>query len=148
MRVTPAGRAKHSCWAAPVSCATARRRHSSSLVAILGAALKAADQLAAAGLACRVLSVHSIRPLDHEAILRAARETGGIVTVEEHVVEGGLGGAVAECCLEGGVAVKGFRRIGLRGGAFASAVGSQEFLRTAYGMDTAAIEAAVRAIVG
>lgn len=114
---------------------------------ILGAALKAADELAAAGIACRVLSMHTITPLDTDAIIAAARETGGIVTVEEHVIEGGLGGAVAECCLERGVPVKGFRRIGLKGGAFASAVGSQEYLRGAYGMDSAAIQRAVHEVV-
>jgi transketolase len=43
-----------------------------------------------------VLNMASVRPLDREAIVAAARETGGIVTVEEHTVYGGLGGAVAE----------------------------------------------------
>ena len=59
-------------------------------------ALEAADTLAAEGIAARVLNMSSIAPLDEDAI-RAAAATGGIVTVEEHVVRGGLGGAVAEC---------------------------------------------------
>lgn len=107
---------------------------------ILGEALKAADQLAAQGIRARVLSVHTIKPFDQETILRAARETGGIVTVEEHMAEGGLGSLVAETCLEGGVAPKGFGRVAIRGG-FASVVGAQQYLRTRYGLDAAAIAA-------
>ena len=59
-------------------------------------ALEAAEQLAGRGIGARVLNMASVRPLDREAIVAAARETGGIVTVEEHTVHGGLGGAVAE----------------------------------------------------
>jgi transketolase len=59
-------------------------------------ALDAAELLAARGIAARVLNMATVRPLDREAIVAAARETGGIVTVEEHTVHGGLGGAVAE----------------------------------------------------
>lgn len=110
---------------------------------ILGVALEAATSLATQGVHCRVLSMHTIKPLDTEAVIAAARETGGIVTIEEHVLEGGLGGAVAECCLDHGVVPAGFHRIGLRGG-FASEVGSQNFLRQRHGMDAAAIEHAVR----
>jgi transketolase len=63
---------------------------------MLPPALKAADRLASEKISARVLNVHTIKPLDEEAILRAARETKGIVVVEEHSVIGGLGGAVAE----------------------------------------------------
>ena len=112
---------------------------------ILGAALEAADALASDGVRARVLSAHSIRPFDAGAVLDAARETGGILTVEEHVVDGGLGGLVAETCLEGGVAPRAFHRVGLRGG-FSSVVGSQEFLRTHYEMDASAIRAAAARI--
>jgi transketolase len=59
-------------------------------------ALKAAEKLAAQNISARVLNVHTIKPLDEEAILKAARETKGIVVAEEHTVIGGLGGAVAE----------------------------------------------------
>jgi transketolase len=58
-------------------------------------ALEAAELLAAQGLQARVLNMSTVRPLDEEAIM-AATETGGIVTVEEHTIYGGLGGAVAE----------------------------------------------------
>ena len=61
------------------------------------AALKAAEALAAEGVSVRVLDIHTIKPLDEELILRAAKETGAIVTSEEHNVIGGLGSAVCEC---------------------------------------------------
>lgn len=105
---------------------------------ILGEALRAADELASRGIESRVLSMHTIKPLDREAIASAARETGGIVTVEEHTVHGGLGGAVAEACLDGGTVPGAFSRIGLEAG-FSSAVGSQEYLRSVYGMDAPSI---------
>jgi transketolase len=59
-------------------------------------ALDAAEALAGRGLEARVLNLATIRPLDREAIVAAAEETGAIVTAEEHTVHGGLGGAVAE----------------------------------------------------
>jgi transketolase len=62
--------------------------------------LKAAEELAGEGIAVRVLNMATIKPLDQEAVLRAARETGAIVTVEEHSIIGGLGSAVAEVLVE------------------------------------------------
>jgi transketolase len=59
-------------------------------------ALQAAELLAAAGVSARVLNMSTVRPIDREAIIAAAAETGRIVTVEEHSVYGGLGSAVAE----------------------------------------------------
>ncbi|MGH1358573.1 MAG: transketolase family protein [Burkholderiaceae bacterium] len=59
-------------------------------------AVAAADLLAAEGIGVRVINMHTIKPLDCDAILAAAAETRGIVTAEEHHVSGGLGGAVAE----------------------------------------------------
>lgn len=63
-------------------------------------ALAAAEMLAAKGVSARVLDIHTIKPLDTEAVLAAARETGCIVTSEEHSVIGGLGSAVASVCAE------------------------------------------------
>ncbi|MGD0713048.1 MAG: transketolase C-terminal domain-containing protein [Gaiellaceae bacterium] len=64
---------------------------------LLSRALDTADLLAAADqISARVLAIPTVKPLDVEAIIEAARETGGIVTLEEHTVYGGLGGAVAE----------------------------------------------------
>jgi transketolase len=62
--------------------------------------LEAADLLRGEGLAAGVLEVHTIKPLDTQSILLAARETGALVTAEEHSVIGGLGGAVAETVAE------------------------------------------------
>jgi transketolase len=63
---------------------------------LVAQALKAADLLTARGIQARVLNMSTARPLDHEAVLAAASETGGIVTAEEHTIFGGLGSAVAE----------------------------------------------------
>jgi len=63
-------------------------------------------------LSARVIDMHTIKPLDVDLIVKCARETGNIVTVEEHSINGGLGGAVAENLLEAGFDGK-FKRIGL-----------------------------------
>jgi transketolase len=63
-------------------------------------ALDAALELGAEGISCRVLNLHTIKPLDEPAILAAAADTGAIVTVEEHSVHGGLGAAVAELLIQ------------------------------------------------
>ena len=60
-------------------------------------ALKAADILKDQGVSVRVINIHTIKPLDSELIIKAASETGAIVTAEEHNIIGGLGSAVAEC---------------------------------------------------
>ena len=59
-------------------------------------ALQAAEMLAAEGIECRVVDVHTIKPLDREEVIAAAKDCGCIVTAEEHSVIGGLGSAVAE----------------------------------------------------
>ncbi len=61
-------------------------------------AMAAAAELAEEGIDCRVIDIHTIKPLDEEIVIKAARETGRIVTAEEHGVIGGLGDAVASCC--------------------------------------------------
>jgi transketolase len=63
---------------------------------LVSRAISAAKQLAERGISARVLNMSSIKPLDSDAIIKAARETRGIVTVEEALQTGGLGGAVAE----------------------------------------------------
>jgi transketolase len=74
--------------------------------------LKAAEILAEKGVDARVLNIHTIKPLDSKMLVKAAKETGAIVTVEEHQVDGGLGGAVCEVLSENyPVSV---RRIGVR----------------------------------
>jgi transketolase len=63
-------------------------------------ALVAAQELEVRGIRARVVNMHTIKPLDKEAILLAAKECGAIVTAEEHQVHGGLGGAVAEAVVQ------------------------------------------------
>ena len=111
---------------------------------ILGEAMAAAHLLRLQAIHCRILSMHTLKPLDIEALCAAATETDGIVTVEEHTVEGGLGGAVAENLLEAGVIPRFFLRVGLRGG-FSSIVGSQQYLRKVYSLDAQSIARAVAA---
>jgi len=73
--------------------------------------LLAAEFLATKGLNCRVLSLHTIKPLDAASILRAGRECRAVVTVEEHSVNGGIGEAVASVLMQAGVSVP-FRIVG------------------------------------
>jgi transketolase len=75
-------------------------------------ALLAAGQLAETGIRARVLSVHTVKPLDTEAILKAGRECKAVITVEEHMVHGGLGEAVASTLMQAGVS-KPFRIVGI-----------------------------------
>ena len=63
-------------------------------------ALKARELMAAEGVSVRVIDMHTIKPLDEALVLKAAKETGCIVTSEEHNIIGGLGSAVAECLSE------------------------------------------------
>lgn len=63
---------------------------------MVASAMEAAAQMAEEGIDVRVIDIHTLKPLDEEIIVKAAEETGKIVTAEEHSVIGGLGGAVAE----------------------------------------------------
>jgi transketolase len=67
---------------------------------MLGRALDASQLLGDLGVRCRVVSMPTVKPLDIDEVVRAATETGAIITVEEHSVRGGLGGAVAETVVE------------------------------------------------
>ena len=82
--------------------------------------------------------MHSIKPIDIDEIIDAATNTGGIVTVEEHNKDGGLGSAISEVCMDFGVMPKKFLRIGLDN-MYSSIVGSQQYLRSRYEMDSKAI---------
>lgn len=67
-----------------------------SIGSTIGISLDAADQLSKEGISASVLNVHTLKPIDEDAIVTAAERCGAIVTVEEHSIIGGLGGAVAE----------------------------------------------------
>lgn len=119
---------------------TVREGENITLIAtgdMLFTAVQLADRLAGEGVSARVLSMHTVKPLDTEAVLTAAKETRAVVTIEEHSVIGGLGSAIAEVLAESGVAVS-FKRIGLPP-AFCREVGSQEYLRERNGLTVPAI---------
>lgn len=67
---------------------------------MVSASLEAAEKLAACGIDAKVINIHTIKPLDEDLIVAAAKETGKVVTVEEHSVIGGLGSAVCDCLSE------------------------------------------------
>jgi len=67
---------------------------------VLREAMEAVEMLKEKGISARLLNIHTVKPIDREAIARAARETGAIVTVEEHQVMGGFGSAVAEVVVQ------------------------------------------------
>lgn len=113
---------------------------------VLGEAIAAAECLASDGIALRVIDVHTIKPFDAGTVCAAARACRHVVTIEEHTIVGGLGAAVAEACLEGGVSVRGFRRIGLAD-LYPSVVGDQAYLRARYGIDAGAVVTAVKAML-
>jgi len=106
-------------------------------------AVKAADALKAEGVSARVLNMSTIKPLDTDAILKAAQETRGIVTAEEHHLTGGLGGAVAEFLAENHPTR--MRLVGMPD-EFA-VVGPTGPLRTRYGMSTEAIVAKAKELL-
>ncbi|NUP32647.1 MAG: transketolase family protein [Streptomycetaceae bacterium] len=107
-------------------------------------AVAAADRLAAHGVTARVLNMSTISPLDETAVLAAARETAGIVTIEEHTVRGGLGGAVAETVVAGHPAP--MRILGVPG-VFAP-TGSTGFLFEHFGLTPEGVETAALDLVG
>ena len=104
---------------------------------ILKNAIQAAEQLSKQGIQSRVLSMHTIKPLDVDAVLAAARETSAIITIEEHNIIGGLGSAVSEVLAERGRRVA-FRRIGIND-TFCSQVGSQAYLQKVHSLSVESI---------
>jgi transketolase len=100
---------------------------------ILQNAVRAAEQLEKEGIKTRLLSMHTIKPLDTEAVLAAARETEAIFTIEEHSILGGLGSAVAEFLAEADTIKVPFKRIGMPP-AFSPHVGSQEYMLERHGL--------------
>ena len=112
--------------------------------AMLTTAVEAARLLADEGIGVRLLSMHTVKPLDAEAIREALRETGAVFTVEEHGKIGGLGSAVAEVVAEAGVAEGRFTRLAIRDDTFHH-IGSQTFLCARSGLTPQAIAETVRA---
>ena len=109
----------------------------------VASAMEAAEKLAAEGIEARVIDMHTIKPLDEEAVLRAAKEIGKIVTVEEHSIIGGLGSAVAEVLAEQCPAK--LKRVGIYDRYTES--GPAEALIHHYGLDGEGVYNAVKAFL-
>jgi len=104
--------------------------------------LTASDELAGKGISARVIDLYSVKPVDSGALIAAARETGAIVTVEDHWAEGGIGDVVATVLAEAGVGVA-FERLAVteRPGS-----GTPEALLAAAGIDAAHVVAAAERV--
>ena len=109
-------------------------------------AKKAVEQLAAEGIDCRLVSLYSIKPIDKEAIIRAAEETGGLVVLEEHNIDGGVGSAVAEVLMDSGKGNVPFKRLAMPD-VNATKVGSQAWMREQYGLGVSDVINAVKNMV-
>jgi len=104
-------------------------------------AVEAADQLEKVGVATRVLSMHTIRPFDREALIHAARNTRALITVEEHSVHGGLGEACASILLEAGLSVP-FQIVGIPDED--TVTGTQQDIFKHYGITATALSGRAR----
>ncbi len=111
--------------------------------ALVARAMNVAHALSDKGIAVKVLNLATIKPLDHEAILNLAKETGAIVTVEEHQIAGGMGSAVAECLAQWLPTPQEF--IGVKDEFGQS--GTPDELIAYYKMDEVAIEEAVKKVL-
>jgi transketolase len=114
-------------------------------VCVRGARDAAEDFADEGGPDIRVINMHTIKPLDKEAILKAAEETGVIITAEEHNILGGLGSAVAEIIAEAGIPCK-FKRIGIPD--VFSVIGYPEDLYGHYKIDAEGIYGTVCEVLG
>lgn len=104
------------------------------------------ERLSESGIHARLLSMHTIKPLDVPAVVAAARETGAVVTLEEHSITGGLGSAVAEVLAESPIAKVPFKRLGLPP-KFTSLVGNQDYLKQAYSLTVDGILASIAEVL-
>ena len=106
-------------------------------------ALEAADTLARQGIDCRVINMHTLKPLDEAAIVKAASETGAIVVAEEHLAQGGLGSRVAQTVAKEKPVLMEFVNLGDR---YASSGKAEELLQR-YGLTSRDIEESVKSVV-
>jgi transketolase len=109
---------------------------------LVAEAIRAREALASDGISARVIDIHTIKPLDREAIRRAAQETGALVIAEEHLVDGGLGVRVAQAVAETCPCPIEF--IGLTGYAES---GSPDGVLDKYGLRAANLVAAARKVL-
>lgn len=107
-------------------------------------ALAAAELLTDDGIQCRVLSMHTVKPLDESAVRKAASETRGVITVEEHSVNGGLGEACAGLLLQAGIHPR-FKIVGFPDDH--TVTGNQQEIFQHYGIDGPGLAATARKLL-
>lgn len=113
---------------------------------ILHEAQKAADILKNNGIDSGIISMHTIKPFDKENMVKIIGERKNIFTLEEHVISGGLGGTIAEFLMNYGIKPKNFASFGLDD-KFSCIVGSQQYLRKQYSIDSSAITKKIISII-
>jgi len=125
---------------------TMRQGKDATVIAVgimVAKALEAADILARQGIDCRVINMHTLKPLDEAAVVKAASETGAIVVAEEHLAQGGLGSRVAQTTVREKPVPMEFVNLGDR---YALSGKAEELLRR-YGLTAGDIEASVKSAV-
>lgn len=101
---------------------------------MLQTAMKAADRLSASNLKVRVVSMHTLKPLDNDEVFAAAKDTRAIFTLEEHSIIGGLGSAVAEVLAEADGPRTTFKRLGMPS-VFSPHIGMQDYMLAQHGLN-------------
>tara|TARA_B100001059_G_scaffold13776_1_gene11148 strand:+ start:28761 stop:29681 length:921 start_codon:yes stop_codon:yes gene_type:complete len=113
---------------------------------IVELALEAQKKLLEFDVSCKVVSMHTIKPIDKNLIIDCVKNTGALVTLEEHSLIGGLGGAVSEVLMQESVYPKRFKMMGLES-SFSTIVGSQAYLRKYNNLDTSSIIKCVKKLL-
>lgn len=135
----------------PFVAGRARRIHEGENIALICAggitceAMQVAERLDKQGYSARVVSMHTLKPLDEREIRACMDEIGCILSIEENTINGGLGSAVAEVLAEAGFSGR-FRRMGMKD-VYSSVVGDQDFLRQQYDLGADAIEENALALI-
>jgi transketolase len=125
---------------------TMRQGKDATVIAVgimVAKALEAADILARQGIDCRVINMHTLKPLDEAAVVKAASETGAIVVAEEHLAQGGLGSRVAQTIAKEKPVPMEFVNLGDR----YAVSGKVEELLQRYGLTARDIEESVKSVV-
>jgi transketolase len=114
---------------------------------IVGVAINAQRELEKEGISIKVVSMHTIKPIDRQVIIESSLKTGGIITLEEHSIIGGLGSAVSEVIMQDGNCYpKKFKMIGLES-KFSTVVGSQNYLREVNNIDTKSVVKEIKTLL-
>ncbi len=104
---------------------------------MLARGFEVAEALAKKGISCRLLSMHTIKPLDEKSIIDSANKTKAIITLEEHTIIGGLGSAVSEVLAEHSVGIP-FKRLAVKN-EITKKMGDQEYMRNVFGLSSSQI---------